>query len=121
LIPYLNAIRVTLDAALCLTNFPSRVAERHNKPEIEANTTLEAVLRPVVIARSPQEKVLIETSVNSVRISIKIKQSDDLEKLLCHRFTAFLMRRADDFIILRRKAIKVYFFFENELTNVIGL
>lgn len=33
--PYLNAIRGTLDAALCLRNFPSQTVERHNKPEIE--------------------------------------------------------------------------------------
>lgn len=33
--PYLNAIRGTLDAALCLRNFPSQTVERHNKPEVE--------------------------------------------------------------------------------------
>jgi hypothetical protein len=33
--PYLNCIRHTLDAALCLRNFPSQVVERHNKPEVE--------------------------------------------------------------------------------------
>ena len=33
--PYLNCIRTTLDAALCLRNFPSQTVERHNKPEVE--------------------------------------------------------------------------------------
>ena len=33
---YLDCIRHTLDAALCLKNFPSQTVERHNKPEIEA-------------------------------------------------------------------------------------
>jgi hypothetical protein len=33
--PYLNAVRATLQAALCLQNFESRVVERHNKPEVE--------------------------------------------------------------------------------------
>ena len=33
---YLKAIRVTLDAALCIRNFASQVVERHNKPEVEA-------------------------------------------------------------------------------------
>lgn len=33
--PYLNAIRGTLDAALCIRNFPSQTVERHNKPEVE--------------------------------------------------------------------------------------
>lgn len=33
--PYLNAVRATLQAALCLENFSSQVVERHNKPEVE--------------------------------------------------------------------------------------
>ena len=35
LAPYLNCIRQSLNAALCLRNFPSQVVERHNKPEVE--------------------------------------------------------------------------------------
>lgn len=34
--PYLNAVRATLTAVVCLENFASQVVERHNKPEIEA-------------------------------------------------------------------------------------
>jgi hypothetical protein len=34
--PYLNAVRATLMAALCLDNFASQTVERHNKPEVEA-------------------------------------------------------------------------------------
>ena len=33
--PYLNAVRSTLTAAMCLENFESQVVERHNKPEVE--------------------------------------------------------------------------------------
>lgn len=33
--PYLNAVRSTLSAALCVENFESQVVERHNKPEVE--------------------------------------------------------------------------------------
>jgi len=29
--PYLNCVRASLDAALCLRNFPSQTVERHNK------------------------------------------------------------------------------------------
>jgi hypothetical protein len=36
--PYLKAVRLTLDAALCLRNFASQVVERHNKPEVEARS-----------------------------------------------------------------------------------
>lgn len=82
--------------------------ERHNKPEIEVKSSKELVLNPVVISRNEKEKVLIETSVNSVRISISIKQADEIEKILCHKFTRFMMMRAENFIILRRKPIEGY-------------
>jgi actin related protein 2/3 complex subunit 4 len=39
--PYLTAVRHTLTAAMCLTNFSSQVIERHNKPEIEIKTSKE--------------------------------------------------------------------------------
>jgi actin related protein 2/3 complex subunit 4 len=71
--------------------------------------TPEAVLRPVLISRNPHEQCLIETSINAVRVSIKIKQADELEKLLCRRFALFLMRRAESYWILRRKPVEVFF------------
>lgn len=82
--------------------------ERHNKPEIEVKSSKELVLNPVVISRNEKERVLIETSVNSVRVSISIKQADEIEKILCHKFTRFMMMRAENFIILRRKPIEGY-------------
>jgi len=106
--PYLNAVRHTLTAAMCLDNFSSQVVERHNKPEIEVKSSKELILNPVVISRNDKERVLIETSVNSVRISISIKQADEIEKILCHKFTRFMMMRAENFIILRRKPIEGY-------------
>jgi actin related protein 2/3 complex subunit 4 len=63
----------------------------------------------LVISRNENEKVLIEPSVNSVRVSIKIKQADDLERILCHKFSRFLMMRAENFVILRRKPVEVSF------------
>ncbi|ORZ31242.1 hypothetical protein BCR44DRAFT_76134 [Catenaria anguillulae PL171] len=105
---YLAAVRSTLNAALCLENFASQVVERHNKPEIEAGTTKEVLLNPVVVSRNEGERVLIEPSINSVRISIKIKQANEIEKILVHKFTRFLMMRAENFVILRRKAIEGY-------------
>ncbi|KAG2182556.1 hypothetical protein INT43_007487 [Umbelopsis isabellina] len=101
--PYLTAVRSTLTAALCVENFSSQVVERHNKPEIEAQTSKEVIMNPLTISRNENEQVLIETSVNSVRISIKIKQADDIETILCHKFSRFMMMRADNFVILRRK------------------
>jgi len=101
--PYLTAIRRTLEASICLINFNSQVVERHNKPEIEVKNSKELLLNPVIIRRNEKERVLIETSINSVRISVAIKQSDDIERILAHKFTRFMMMRADNFVILRRK------------------
>ena len=101
--PYLDAIRSTLNAALCLENFPSQVVERHNKPEVEARVNKELLLTPVMISRNEKERVLIEASINSVRISVGIKQADELESILCKMFMRFLTQRAESFVILRRK------------------
>ena len=60
-----------------------------------------------MISRNDKERVLIETSVNSLRVSIAIKQADEIERILAHKFTRFLMQRAESFVILRRKPIEV--------------
>ena len=65
-------------------------------------------MNPIVIAKSDAERCLIEPSVNSVRVSIKIKQQDEIEEILCHKFTRFLMQRSEAFIIMRRKAVEGY-------------
>ena len=72
------------------------------------STSKEVVLNPLVVSRNEGEKVLIETSINSVRVSICIKQADDVEEILCKKFMRFLMQRAENFIVLRRKAIEGY-------------
>ncbi|KAG9047331.1 Arp complex subunit [Tulasnella sp. UAMH 9824] len=41
-------------------------------------------------------------------MSIKIKQADEIEQILCHKFTRFMMVRAESFVILRRKPISGY-------------
>ena len=66
------------------------------------------ILTPITISRNQYEKVLIEVSINSVIINIAVKQIDDIEKLLCHKFMRFLMIRAEKFKILRRKPIDGY-------------
>lgn len=38
--PYLDAVRATLTAAVCLENFSSQVVERHNKPEVEVRSVV---------------------------------------------------------------------------------
>ena len=76
-------------------------------PEIEAASSPEVLLNPLAIARNENEKVLIEPSINSVRVSIRIKQADEIEHILVHKFTRFLTQRAESFFILRRKPVKV--------------
>lgn len=93
---------------MCLENFASEVVERHNKPEIEARTTKEVLLNPIAISRNENERVYIEPSINSVRISIKIKQVNETEKLLVNKFARFMMQRAENFVVLRRQAIPGY-------------
>lgn len=106
--PYLNAVKSTLTAAMCLQNFNSQVVERHNKPEVEVRSSKEVLMTPLVIARNEKEKVMIETSINSIRISIAIKQADELEQILCSKFTRFMMMRAENFDVLRRKPVPGY-------------
>ncbi|GER30011.1 actin-related protein 2/3 complex subunit 4 [Striga asiatica] len=90
---YLTCIRNTLEAALCLQNFPCQEVERHNKPEVElksqsllygfqdeSGASSESCIvglvdnkqRNVLICRNEAEKCLIETSINSLRISLKV-------------------------------------------------
>jgi len=106
--PYLNAVRATLDASMCLEHFNSQVVERHVKPEVEVKTSKEVLLTPVAIARNEKEKVLIESSINSIRVSIAVKQADEIEQILCQKFMRFMMMRAENFFILRRKPLPGY-------------
>jgi actin related protein 2/3 complex subunit 4 len=66
------------------------------------------LLNNIVIARNKEERVLIEPSVNSVRVSIRVKQADETEEILMHKFSRFLSQRAESFFILRRKPIPGY-------------
>ncbi|XVF65246.1 hypothetical protein PTKIN_Ptkin09bG0231900 [Pterospermum kingtungense] len=105
---YLTCIRNTLEAAMCLQNFPCQEVERHNKPEVELKTSPELLLNPVLICRNEAEKCLIETSINSLRISLKVKQADELENILTKKFLRFLSMRAEAFQVLRRKPVQGY-------------
>jgi actin related protein 2/3 complex, subunit 4 len=91
-----------------LKKFGSEKVSGHEKPEIEICTSPDLILEPVIVSRGESESVLIEKSINSVRVSIRIKQVDDVERLLCGKFSRFLMQRADQMGILRRKAIPGY-------------
>ncbi|XP_013001772.2 actin-related protein 2/3 complex subunit 4 isoform X2 [Cavia porcellus] len=98
--PYLSAVRATLQAALCLENFSSQVVERHNKPEVEVRSSKELLLQPVTISRNEKEKVLIEGSINSVRVSIAVKQGYDISFLITNFHTEQMYKhKLVDFVI----------------------
>lgn len=105
---YLSTVKSSLQCALCLRNFPSQSVEKHNKPEVEVRGNRELLMSPLTISRSEVEACIIESSINSVRVSIKIKQADEIETILCHKFTRFLMQRAERFLIMRRKPAPNY-------------
>jgi len=68
----------------------------------------ELLLNPITISRSDTEKCMIEGSINSIRVSIKIKQNDEMDHVLVDKFSRFLAQRAEEFVILRRAPVKGY-------------
>ena len=89
-----------------------------------AGRSREVLMNPIVVSRNESECVLIEGSINSVRISVKVKKADDLEDFLAKKFMRcgarhvpvphvfsvycrFLSQRAESFVVLRRKPIAV--------------
>ncbi|KFQ59467.1 Actin-related protein 2/3 complex subunit 4, partial [Pelecanus crispus] len=41
-------------------------------------------------------------------MSLSSPQADEIEKILCHKFMRFMMMRAENFFILRRKPVEGY-------------
>ena len=66
------------------------------------------MLPPILISRTDHEYCLIEASVNSLRLSVKVKQGDLLEEILTKKFMRFITQRAEHFWIIRRVPIKGY-------------
>ena len=68
-----------MDVALCLQDFPSEIAEKSEKPEIELSgydeKTRPLCLNPIYLARYDKEKCLIESSINSCRVYKKLKKN----------------------------------------------
>ena len=109
---YHSAIRVTLVSIInCilpsssmghpqiidgLTNYPCVEMIKYNKG---------LLLNPVIISRNKYEQVLIEGSINSVRISFKFAKYDDMTKYLTHLYCKIFMNRCELFDIIRRKPI----------------
>lgn len=91
---YLAEVRAALICASCLHNFPCQVLERHNKPEVEIQTSPELILDPVTVERGNGECCLIEQTINSTRVSFKfLKPADEMEDYLLHTYLRFMMHR----------------------------
>jgi actin related protein 2/3 complex subunit 4 len=63
-------------------------------PEVEFSTSSELTLQPISIHRSSTESCFIEPTINSARISLKIKQTDDLERWLTKKWITLLTQAA---------------------------
>ena len=105
---WLTDIKDHLNTALCIRDFPSQTVERHNLPEVEVKWNKELILPEELLTRSEFEKVLIEPSINSCRVSIRVKTHEALDSVLVDRFSHYMMRRAVEYIIIRKKAIDGY-------------
>ena len=107
---YLSAIRQTMQALLCLSSAPQTAF--HNGavdyPAVETRHNREYLLNPLIIARNEHVKCLLEASMNSLRISFRMGIHDAMEDVLFERAFRFLHLRAEDFGILRRKAVNGY-------------
>ena len=106
--PYLTIIRDTLEQALCLRNIPSQLYEKINRPQVEVKESLELLKKPILITRNEEEKVEIESSINSVQVHIVLKKHAEIEKLIIGIYSKYLMNRANRLNILRKVPKKGY-------------
>ena len=105
---YIDDVRRALNSTLCHIHFPSPFTDGVEYPEIEDGRLSDAIVKPVSIVRNEREETLIEHSINSTRISFKIKQLDSVDKIVCEKYMRLLMAQADSIPILRRKAVDGY-------------
>ena len=76
-------------------------------------TSKELLLDSTTIYKSVHEKCLVERAINSARVSIKFKyeDADPIEQILGDKFLRFLMKRAEDYVVMRRIPIEVSLFY----------
>lgn len=78
-------LREKISDSLNLVDFPCQHIDGYNKPEIEVQDSKELVLEPLEIRRHDQERVLVERSINSARISIKVGSIKDSRGFVIYR------------------------------------
>ncbi|EIE20978.1 hypothetical protein COCSUDRAFT_83537 [Coccomyxa subellipsoidea C-169] len=102
-VQYVDSIREALVRSLVLVDSPCQHIDGYNKPEIELQNSKELLLDPIELRRNEQECIVIERSLNSVRVNVQLKRVGDLEAWLRSKRIAFIMQRADYIDIIRRK------------------
>ena len=131
---YQNNLEKVLEAALCLTNFPSQLVEKQAKPEVELydyerdlakrfkekknkggpqveeedkiSTRNYKVNNPVLVVRTENEYCQIESSINSCRISFVFKKPAALDQMIVKKITSFFQKRAETLFIIRKVPIE---------------
>lgn len=88
---YVQSVEQCLWRVLCLHDVPGIQPEH---PEIEFATSPELRLDTVTKERNANECCFIEPTINSARISLKIRQTDELEKWLTRKWISFLTQAA---------------------------
>ena len=88
---YIDKVRDTLKGVLCLHNVPGIQPEH---PETELPSSPELTLPHITIEKSPTECCFIEPTINSARINLRLKQTDELEKWLTKRWLSLLTQAA---------------------------
>ena len=69
---------------------------------MEVNESPELINEPIIITRSDEEKVEIQSSINSVNVNVVLKKHADIEKLIIGIYGKYLMNRANQLELLRK-------------------
>ena len=75
---------------------------------MEVNESPELINEPIIITRSDEEKVEIQSSINSVQVHISLKKHADIERLIISIYAKYLMNRANKLNLLRKIPKKGY-------------
>ena len=91
---YVTQVQRAVERALRLGDYPSPLVRGDSKPIIEVEGPGHPLIaEPLLIQRGPEEKCLVEWSVNAARISFKFKTADELERHILDSHARFFMQR----------------------------
>jgi actin related protein 2/3 complex subunit 4 len=108
LAPYLDRVRVELETGLAAMEDQPLESPYPIRPIVELKTGQSVKER--TIRHSSKEYCLLESSTNSLRLSLSFKQAqgDSIDQAILSKYTRFFQQRAERYTILRRKAVPGY-------------